>query len=202
MSPCSTRVASCTRGRDDMNSVKAQLAQRTNPRDLAGGIVEALEGADVFLGVSGGVIPEELIATMAPEGIVFALSNPDPEVHPDAAARHAAVVATGRSDFPEPDQQRAGVPRSVSWCAGGRCPQDHREDEGGRGRGDRLRRRRRLGAGSDRPEPAGPAGCAGGGRCGGCRRRSRGVIAGRLTALALAAALAMTGCGGTRTQHA
>jgi malate dehydrogenase (oxaloacetate-decarboxylating) len=87
-------------GRDDMNSVKAQLAQRTNPRDLAGGIVEALEGADVFLGVSGGVIPEELIATMAPEGIVFALSNPDPEVHPDAAARHAAVVATGRSDFP------------------------------------------------------------------------------------------------------
>ena len=87
-------------GRDDMNSVKAQLAQRTNPRHLGGGIVEALEGADVFLGVSGGVIPEELIATMAPEGIVFALSNPDPEVHPDAAARHAAVVATGRSDFP------------------------------------------------------------------------------------------------------
>jgi len=87
-------------GRDDMNSVKAQLALRTNPRDLSGGIVEALEGADVFLGVSGGVIPEELIATMAPEGIVFALSNPDPEIHPDAAARHAAVVATGRSDFP------------------------------------------------------------------------------------------------------
>jgi malate dehydrogenase (oxaloacetate-decarboxylating) len=87
-------------GRDDMNSVKAQLALRTNPRDLSGGIVEALEGADVFLGVSGGVIPEELIATMAPEGIVFALSNPDPEIRPEAAARHAAVVATGRSDFP------------------------------------------------------------------------------------------------------
>jgi malate dehydrogenase (oxaloacetate-decarboxylating) len=87
-------------GRDDMNSVKAQLAQRTNPRDLSGGIVEALEGADVFLGVSGGVVPEELIATMAPEGIVFALSNPDPEIRPDAASRHAAVVATGRSDFP------------------------------------------------------------------------------------------------------
>jgi malate dehydrogenase (oxaloacetate-decarboxylating) len=87
-------------GRDDMNSVKAQLALRTNPRDLSGGIVEALEGADVFLGVSGGVIPEELIATMVPEGIVFALSNPDPEIRPDAAARHAAVVATGRSDFP------------------------------------------------------------------------------------------------------
>ena len=87
-------------GRDDMNSVKAELTQRTNPRKLSGGIVEALDGADVFLGLSGGLVPEELIATMAPEGIVFALSNPDPEIHPDAAARHAAVVATGRSDFP------------------------------------------------------------------------------------------------------
>ena len=63
-------------------------------------MVEALEGADVFVGVSGGVVPEELIATMAPKSIVFALSNPDPEVHPDVAARHAAIVATGRSDFP------------------------------------------------------------------------------------------------------
>ena len=63
-------------------------------------MVEALEGADVFVGVSGGVVPEELIATMAPRSIVFALSNPDPEVHPDVAAKHAAIVATGRSDFP------------------------------------------------------------------------------------------------------
>ena len=63
-------------------------------------LLEALEGADVFLGVSGGVVPEELIATMAPNSIVFALSNPDPEVHPDAAAKHASIVATGRSDFP------------------------------------------------------------------------------------------------------
>ncbi len=87
-------------GRDDMNSVKAELAKRTNPLDRTGGMVEALAGADVFLGVSGGVVPEELIATMAPESIVFALSNPDPEIHPDVAAKHAAVVATGRSDFP------------------------------------------------------------------------------------------------------
>jgi malate dehydrogenase (oxaloacetate-decarboxylating) len=88
------------RGRAEMNSVKAELADRTNPHDRSGGMVEALEGADVFLGVSGGVVPEELIATMAPRSIVFALSNPDPEVHPDLAAKHAAVVATGRSDFP------------------------------------------------------------------------------------------------------
>lgn len=87
-------------GRDDMNSVKVDLARRTDPGCRTGGTVEALDGADVFLGVSGGLIPEELIATMAPDSIVFALSNPDPEIHPDVAAKYAAVVATGRSDFP------------------------------------------------------------------------------------------------------
>lgn len=86
--------------RSDLNSFKAELAQRTNPRGLTGGAAEALSGADVFLGVSAGLVPEELIATMAPGGIVFALSNPDPEIHPDAARKYAAVVATGRSDFP------------------------------------------------------------------------------------------------------
>ncbi len=83
-----------------MNIVKTDLARSSNPRGLTGGMVEALKGADVFLGVSAGVVPEELIATMAPDGIVFALSNPDPEIHPDVAAKYAAVVATGRSDFP------------------------------------------------------------------------------------------------------
>ncbi|CDO06593.1 NAD-dependent malic enzyme [Mycolicibacterium cosmeticum] len=87
-------------GRGDLNSFKAELAGRTNPRGLTGGVAEALDGADVFLGVSAGLVPEELIATMAPGGIVFALSNPDPEIHPDAARKYAAVVATGRSDFP------------------------------------------------------------------------------------------------------
>lgn len=87
-------------GRDNLNTFKAELAGRTNPRKLTGGVAEALEGADVFLGVSAGVVPEELIATMAPNSIVFALSNPDPEIHPDAARKYAAVVATGRSDFP------------------------------------------------------------------------------------------------------
>ncbi|BBZ68295.1 malate dehydrogenase [Mycolicibacterium insubricum] len=87
-------------GRTDLNSVKAELAARTNPGGLTGGLTEALAGADVFLGVSAGVVPEDLIATMAPESIVFALSNPDPEIHPDVARRTAAVVATGRSDFP------------------------------------------------------------------------------------------------------
>lgn len=88
------------RGRQDLNSYKAGLAQTTNPRGLTGGIAEALEGADVFLGLSAGVVPADLIASMAPDSIVFALSNPDPEIHPDDASRYAAVVATGRSDFP------------------------------------------------------------------------------------------------------
>ena len=85
--------------REDLTPVKFDLAQRTNRDGLSGGLIEALKGADVFLGLSGGIVPEELIATMAPDGIVFALSNPDPEIHPEIAARHAAVVATGRSDY-------------------------------------------------------------------------------------------------------
>jgi malate dehydrogenase (oxaloacetate-decarboxylating) len=87
-------------GRDDMNPFKDELTTRSNPRGLTGGLAEALDGADVFLGLSAGLVPEELIATMAPDGIVFAMSNPDPEIHPDAARKYAAVVATGRSDFP------------------------------------------------------------------------------------------------------
>ncbi|MCB0933560.1 MAG: NADP-dependent malic enzyme [Mycobacterium sp.] len=87
-------------GRGDLNAVKAELATRTNPDGRTGGVAEALAGADVFLGVSAGKVPEEVIAGMAPNGIVFACSNPDPEIHPDVASRHAAIVATGRSDFP------------------------------------------------------------------------------------------------------
>jgi malate dehydrogenase (oxaloacetate-decarboxylating) len=87
-------------GRPGMNSFKADLAERTNPRRLRGGETEALAGADVFVGLSCAKLPEELLATMAPEPMVFALSNPDPEVHPDIARRYAPIVATGRSDFP------------------------------------------------------------------------------------------------------
>ncbi|MCW6006704.1 NADP-dependent malic enzyme [Micromonospora sp. CPCC 205371] len=87
-------------GRDDLTPVKAELAATTNAAGRTGGIAEALAGADVLVGVSGGQISEEAVAGMAPGGIVFALANPTPEVHPDVAARHAALVATGRSDFP------------------------------------------------------------------------------------------------------
>jgi malate dehydrogenase (oxaloacetate-decarboxylating) len=79
---------------------KASLAAVTNPRGITGGPAEALDGADVFVGLSSAKLPEELLARMARDAIVFALSNPDPEIHPDVARRHAAIVATGRSDFP------------------------------------------------------------------------------------------------------
>jgi malate dehydrogenase (oxaloacetate-decarboxylating) len=86
--------------RPDLTTVKAQLAAVTNYSGRSGGIAEALIGADVFIGVSGGTVAEGALAGMARDGIVFALANPTPEVHPQMAARHAAVVATGRSDFP------------------------------------------------------------------------------------------------------
>ncbi len=87
-------------GREGLNPIKQQLVETTNKAGLTGGLAEALRGADVFLGLSGATIDPSLLSTMADDSIVFALSNPDPEVHPAEAARHAAIVATGRSDFP------------------------------------------------------------------------------------------------------
>jgi malate dehydrogenase (oxaloacetate-decarboxylating) len=87
-------------GRDGLNPVKAELAARTNKAGLQGSTESALRGADVFIGLSSSSVAEEAVASMASRAIVFALSNPDPEVHPAVAGRHALVVATGRSDFP------------------------------------------------------------------------------------------------------
>ncbi len=84
----------------DSGTVKARFAQRTNPRSLSGGPAEALNGADVFIGVSSSKLAEEHLKLMSQDSIVFALSNPDPEVLPEVAVKYAAVVATGRSDFP------------------------------------------------------------------------------------------------------
>jgi malate dehydrogenase (oxaloacetate-decarboxylating) len=86
--------------RTGLTAVKAELAATTNPRRVSGGLESALDAADVFIGVSGGSVASEAIARMAPDAIVFALANPTPEIHPDVAGRHARVVATGRSDFP------------------------------------------------------------------------------------------------------
>ena len=86
--------------RTDLTDVKAALAARTNRTGVTGSINDALAGADVFVGVSAGSVPDDVVASMARPSIVFALANPHPEVHPDVARRTAAVVATGRSDYP------------------------------------------------------------------------------------------------------
>ncbi|MCF6526425.1 NADP-dependent malic enzyme [Streptomyces sp. JJ36] len=86
--------------RTDLNPVKQDLAGFTNKAKLSGSLETALAGADVFIGVSGGTVPESAVATMAPEGFIFAMANPNPEIHPDVARRYASVVATGRSDYP------------------------------------------------------------------------------------------------------
>ncbi|HSK92310.1 MAG TPA: NADP-dependent malic enzyme [Euzebyales bacterium] len=78
-----------------------RLGKRTNPRRLSGTVDVALDGADVFVGVSAGnTITEAHLRRMAPGAIVFAMANPVPEIDPDLARRHASVVATGRSDQP------------------------------------------------------------------------------------------------------
>ncbi len=87
--------------RGDLTPVKASLAEDTADRTgRSGDLAEALDGADVYIGVSGGTVPEEVVARMADDAVIFGLANPDPEVHPEVAHRHARVVATGRSDFP------------------------------------------------------------------------------------------------------
>jgi malate dehydrogenase (oxaloacetate-decarboxylating) len=88
-------------GRERLDESKRWVADNTNAERLQGGLLDALRGADVFIGVSSGrLLQPQDITTMADDAIVFALANPDPEVDPAGARRHAAVVATGRSDEP------------------------------------------------------------------------------------------------------
>lgn len=89
---------------DDMkNQYKLEISQKTNPRKLIGNLAHVIEGADVFIGVSGkgGILNHQMIQAMNHDAIVFALSNPDPEILPsDALQGRTRIVATGRSDFP------------------------------------------------------------------------------------------------------
>jgi malate dehydrogenase (oxaloacetate-decarboxylating) len=88
-------------GRTDLNDEKRLFAQISNAAGHTGSFIEALEGADVLVGLSSGTVAPEAVQAMADDAIIFAMANPEPEVHPDVArACGAAVVATGRSDFP------------------------------------------------------------------------------------------------------
>ena len=97
------RSGAIYQGRENgMNPIKEQMARVTNLERRKGGLSDVLPGADVFIGVSApGAVTEEMVRTMARDAIVFACANPTPEIFPDEAkAGGAAVVATGRSDFP------------------------------------------------------------------------------------------------------
>ena len=88
-------------GDDSLSEAHRELAGVTNPRQVRGDLHEALRGADVFIGVSApNILQPEWIADMADKPVVFALANPDPEVDPAEAEKYAAVVASGRSDYP------------------------------------------------------------------------------------------------------
>ena len=89
-------------GRDGLNWIKEEMAQTTNREKKAGSLADMLVGADVFIGVSApGTVTTEMVRTMNKDAIVFACANPTPEIFPDdARAGGAAVIATGRSDFP------------------------------------------------------------------------------------------------------
>jgi malate dehydrogenase (oxaloacetate-decarboxylating) len=91
-----------SRDRSDLNESKQRLLEFTNPQNVSGSLEDAVAGADIFIGVSSpNLLTQAMVRTMAPKPIIFALANPNPEILPDDAhAAGAAVVATGRSDFP------------------------------------------------------------------------------------------------------
>ncbi|MCS7206502.1 MAG: ACT domain-containing protein [Dehalococcoidia bacterium] len=87
--------------REHMNPYKEAIARQTNPRGLKGDLMTAVEGADVFIGLSGpGLLTPEHLKRMNPKPIVFAMANPVPEIFPEEAAPYAAIIGTGRSDYP------------------------------------------------------------------------------------------------------
>ncbi|MDI6870920.1 MAG: NADP-dependent malic enzyme [Bacillota bacterium] len=100
------------RGREGLNPVKEELAAVTNRTGRTGSLAEALRGTDVFIGVSvADQVTPEMVRSMAPHPVIFALANPDPEIRPEAArAAGAAVVCTGRSDYPNQVNNVLGFP--------------------------------------------------------------------------------------------
>lgn len=99
-------------GRENLNPVKEELARITNPQKIAGGLTEAMQGADVFLGVSQAkLVTQDMVRSMAKDPIIFAMANPEPEILPEEAkAAGAFIVATGRSDFPNQVNNVLGFP--------------------------------------------------------------------------------------------
>ena len=96
------RKGALVKGREGMNSAKAEIAELTNKFLESGSLQDVLKGKDIFLGVSApGTVTAEMVSSMAPDPIIFAMANPIPEIMPEEAkAGGARIIATGRSDFP------------------------------------------------------------------------------------------------------
>lgn len=96
------RSGAIHRGRtENMNFMKQWYADHTNPGDERGGLADVIEGADVFVGLSGpGVLTVPMLKKMNRDAVVFAMANPTPEIMPEDAAGHVRIMATGRSDYP------------------------------------------------------------------------------------------------------
>ncbi len=113
------------RAREDLNWMKRQMAEITNPNNETGSLADALKGADIFVGVSApGVVTPQMVSSMNKDAILFALANPVPEIMPDLAKEAGArIVGTGRSDFPNQVNNVVAFPGIFKGALEGRAPQ-------------------------------------------------------------------------------
>ena len=109
----------------NLNWIKKEMAEVTNPNNETGVLADAVKGADIFVGVSApGVLTPEMVKTMNQDAIIFALANPVPEIMPDIAKEAGArVVGTGRSDFPNQVNNVVAFPGIFKGALEGRAPQ-------------------------------------------------------------------------------
>ena len=166
------KIGALVPGLPGMTGAQAQLAEETNPQRQSGALADVIKGADVFLGFSApGVLTGDMVRTMAQDPVIFACANPTPEIFPEEALAAGGAGGGHRPvRLPQPDQQRAGVPRHLPGRPGRPRPGHQRRYEGGGGQGHRQPHPRKRAAGGQhhplrlRP-PGGP---------GGSRRRGPG----------------------------
>lgn len=114
-----------SKNREKLNWMKEKMAEITNPNNETGLLADAMRGADIFIGVSApGVVSSEMVSSMNKDAILFALSNPVPEIMPDVAkAAGARIIGTGRSDFPNQVNNVVAFPGIFKGALEGRAPQ-------------------------------------------------------------------------------
>ena len=114
-----------SKSRNNLNKVKQQMAKTTNPSNESGTLADAMKDSDIFIGVSApDVVTSEMVASMKKDSIIFAMSNPVPEIMPDVAkAAGARIVGTGRSDFPNQINNVVAFPGIFKGALEGRAPQ-------------------------------------------------------------------------------